>query len=163
MLSRSKGQCPTLNIISGSAINILTQADYFKGVIVSLDETGILQDHVYDPDEDEWQDGSLSSLKIKAHPESKLAITIHDEFVRLYYQCPSGGIAEATCDALIVWEPSKELSVPKPIAGAGICVASTDDSLCLSYVHQDGSLHRSTYQNGDWTGNQNSPCPINQA
>lgn len=121
-----------------------------------MNQNGILQDHVYEPSDDEWVAGKLSSLNLPMHPDTKLAITRSGERLHLFFQAESGVIREIiydSTDSSGAWKLSDDLSAAKPIAGTGICASTRDGIVSVGYVHEDGSIHQCTHQDGSWLGN----------
>lgn len=115
---------------------------------MSVNPSGILQDHIYDAEE-EWLDGTLSSLRIRPYSGSKLAMVLSGGAIRLYFQADSA-ITEATYSGS-EWALGSELPAAARAGGALSAVVGKGE-VRVSYVHVDGTLHQCVYADGRWKG-----------
>ncbi|KAH8149099.1 uncharacterized protein LAJ45_06638 [Morchella importuna] len=130
--------------------------DDSKEIVVSLNESNVLQDYQFDIDEEEWTLGGLSDLNYVATPGTKLSITKHEETLHLYYQKESGTIQELVLPVSsneATWKASEELSVANPLKDTSISAVNLAGTIHVFYVNLDRCIHRCSYEGNSWQDN----------
>lgn len=128
-----------------------------KRVVFTVDATNTLQNYVYNPDEDSWEQGRVNSAGARPHAQSNVTATIENGKPHVYFQDASGALHEVNTEDGETWHDGGALSAGKPIAGSALSnITVGEDVIYLFYQHEDSSIHYLVKDNkqGSWTDKQ---------
>lgn len=123
--------------------------------VICLNENNELQNYEYDPDEGEWEAGTLDQLHIAAHPKTAISATYGDNAGHVYFQSPAGKVQEVFYrDGN--WKAGNAPSGIRLEFGARLASAFVKDTAFVFYTHPDHSIHQISVKGNEWHG-KNTP------
>ena len=126
----------------------------------SLNSETIVQDFEFNHADDAWGEGSLASLRIKAHLGTKFgAAATEDGSIYVFFQDASQQIVAARRDQGGKWGRVSGLQQSRAPGGASIFALAMKDRVHVFYAHEDGSIHDIALRNGVWEGMFSIPLP----